>query len=1559
MSKVIKKLANIATHTIAGVVLAIILLVLAVALAFSLPRVQTFAAHKIVDYLSEYTNTRVDIRSISVENISSLVVEGLYIEDLRGDTLLWVDKASATIDRDALLAEGKLLPRNVRIQRGYLNMDTDAEGELNLDQIVSHYESLFPADTTKETAPFLLENLDVEELRYRLYDTNLAGRVPEGVIDYSDMELMIHSVHIGSIGVDGIVVTLKDITNLTAIDRSGAYLEKSSMSLLEVGDAVISFHNIDFRSGNTRLSLPYLILEGQDWKEYSDFNESIVLHLKTSGSSLDPSTAGLFVHELGAYQLEGSNIDGTFHGPVCDFVADLSALLYDTEVEVSGSVTHIAHPADMSATLELAIHTTPAKVENIYRRVVGSDLPAEALEWLSKVDTLALSGEVVAEPNIVKPDMLIATNMGRLAVEGTLGYGERVSYTGTIGTSDLEVGRLLGMKELGKVDLTLDGSVAVESGRIESSVAGSVENLYWKDYNYAGVGFEALLKDDYLTVVASSDDPNINFSAEAGGALIPSDTAEYTLVLNLARANLSTIGLADSERQAWLSGSVEASLTGRSIDDMVGRAMINNLTFANAADTLSTELVNISLAGGASNKSFTLQSSVMDVEYHSSAPYAEVVEYLGQKLPAALPLGKKEQAATKEGDDNNSNDSNSTPHRGRLYTAHDYSAARIHILDGEHLAGVLAEGANIAPDTSLALEFSPSVEEFGLQMSSDYVALGDAVISELRIGADGAGQQINLRAECEELIAMGADIPEVTIVASSSEGRDVSLDVRFSNYEAALSGRLMVEAEIEQNSRGEVEATATLHDSHLLSPSQRWELHSDNIVYTPSSIAINNFAIDNGAGGLRINGEIADTATTPLQISLTDVAMGEWISLFAPNLNLEGTVDGLVELHSALDAPYGKGELHLSSLSLDEMEIDPLGLNVEIPQRSTQIAMTISNTNLNSTLATGTYDYTSGAYRANVETEEFELALLTPLLSGVADNLKGVVDINLDIAGQKEKLDIDGTVEATGLSTRVDFTGATYSTERLSLNFNNNRGTIAPIRLEDKEGGWAEVEGYVDLNSLSNVGYGLSLVPHNLVAIDLEEDIDAPFWGKVYASGALRLRSERQLTEITGAVTTGKGSVFNLPLKGNNDFAGADFVTFVDHSERVVVDTTHLVVRKKSELRKRNHNSKPAGNTTMDVMLGVDTDTQLRILIDPATDNVIEAKGVADLGVIYDSRKNDLAIRGDYQISEGVYNFNFQNIITKQFTINPGSYLRWNGSPLGANIDVGATYRLKTSLAPLLGTESTASRASTPVECIVNLTGSLEQVDVSFGINVPNANTEYQSILSSYFSSQEMMATQFVYLLALGNFYSDSASTQTNTAGAAGTAIGLDFLAGQVSKLVSNDAYKFNLKYKAIDDTSSSYSIDFQTEIIDDRLLLELEANVDTGDYYQSINGDANQLSGGGAITLLLDDSGDFYLKGFSRTIDRFDENQGLQENGVGLYFKRSFNRFDDLWRKKRERRKVEKESPKPQESKKIGNFVANLKENYLKYSAANGKGVTQTDAAQPDEEAATHVANE
>ena len=48
-------------------------------------------------------------------------------------------------------------------------------------------------------------------------------------------------------------------------------------------------------------------------------------------------------------------------------------------------------------------------------------------------------------------------------------------------------------------------------------------------------------------------------------------------------------------------------------------------------------------------------------------------------------------------------------------------------------------------------------------------------------------------------------------------------------------------------------------------------------------------------------------------------------------------------------------------------------------------------------------------------------------------------------------------------------------------------------------------------------------------------------------------------------------------------------------------------------------------------------------------------------------------------------------------------------------------------------------------------------------------------------------------------------------------------------------------------------------------------------------------------MTWLLDRAGTLRLKGFTHTIDRFDENQGLQETGIGIYFKEDFNNAKDL----------------------------------------------------------------
>ena len=1500
MSKVIKKIANLLLHTLSGVVLVAILLILGVALAFSLPRVQTFAAQEATKWLQERSGVTITVGAISLEHITYLTAKDLYVEDLKGDTLLWARHASGLIDRNALLNEGRFIPSNVKVKDAKFYLMTYADRSNNVDLLVRHFENLFPTDTTKAGSTFAIKNASAENLRFRLYDERLAGLTPPTAIDYSDMDIVVKSADFGEIKIIGPDILLSDIDNFTAIDKSGAELHDSSIGSLFVAEGLLDFREIDFLSGESHLQLPFLTLSSPVWEDYSKFNDRVTLNLQVKNSTIFPDDAGKWVAELGYYGLLGNGIDGLFKGKVNDFVTNVTGSFYDTDVVAAAEVKDITRPDRMTANVDLDFAATPDKVRAIYRGVLGTEMPEEIDEWVSKFDTLSLGGQAQLVPNKVTTDMHLATDLGNVTVCGTVGFGsEGGSFDGDIRSEGVDVGKLLAIGELGKANFTVDGNVSLVGGKPQGEVDARIGKLNLKGYDFEDIALQASLTDSLLKATAISKDKNALLFAEGEGDL-RGEEPEYNLLLILERVDFGAMGFTKDESTSWLSGNVEASLTGRTLDDMTGRAMINDLVYASAADTLSTELVNISLAGGAESKSFSLYSPIVDVEYRSSAPYKSVVDYLTKTLPSQLPLAKNTSSAPSSSEEQSLG--------AMLYSANDYTAVALSIKEGEALAAVLYPTANIAPDSSVSVEFSPAAQEFSLIAESAYFAVEDVMVSELSISAGGAGSTLNLSAECDELLVGALSVPDVSIQAGAGEGGAVSASLYFSNVDSALSGRLSVDGKLTRNEKDYVLATASILDSYIISPSHRWDITAKEIGYNSESMTIDGFSAECENGGIYINGEVAESSRTPLNLSLKNVSLGEWVSLLTDLKSLEGRIDGDVTLYSALRSPFGEATLSLSGLSAEGVKIDPVALDVEIPRRSTTAEISLRNTILNTTLASATYDYRKGDYKAAVTAEGLDLSLLNPLFAGIASGVGGTGNIDLDLSGKKNTLNIDGAVTINNLTAKLELTGASYSADRLTIKFDDNRGLLSPVQLTDGAGGWADVEGYVDLQRLSDVGFGISLIPHNLTVIDLPAGEENPFYGKVYASGGVRLTSQSGKTDISGAVTTGAGSVFNLPLTGNTDFAGADFVTFVDRSAMVQSSTSaQMLARRKSELRKKTR-AALVGGTSLDVMLNVGTNTLLRIIIDPATDNVIEARGTADLGITFDERKNEFAIRGDYEISEGVYNFNFQNLITKQFIINPDSYIRWNGNPLDANINVGATYKLKTSLAPLLGGDSSASRASTPVECIVDLTGSLSRVNVSFDINVPNANTEYQSILSSYFSSQEMMATQFVYLLALGNFYSDSTTEQTNTPGAASSAIGLDFLASQVSKLVSNEAYKFNLKYKAIDDTSSSYSLDFETEIIDDRLLLELEANVDTGDYYKLGNENGNQLSGGGAITLLLDNSGDFYLKGFSRTIDRFDENQGLQENGVGLYYKRSFNRLSDLWRKKKEKAREDSE---------------------------------------------------
>ena len=134
-----------------------------------------------------------------------------------------------------------------------------------------------------------------------------------------------------------------------------------------------------------------------------------------------------------------------------------------------------------------------------------------------------------------------------------------------------------------------------------------------------------------------------------------------------------------------------------------------------------------------------------------------------------------------------------------------------------------------------------------------------------------------------------------------------------------------------------------------------------------------------------------------------------------------------------------------------------------------------------------------------------------------------------------------------------------------------------------------------------------------------------------------------------------------------------------------------------------------------------------------------------------------------------------------------------------------------------------------------------------------------------------------------------------NLGAAASAATGFELLSNQLSNWLSTDDYNIVFRYRPKSELSGDeVDFGFSKSLINNRLFVEVEGNYML-DNSQAVNKQMSNFMGEAYVTWLIDRAGTLKLKGFTQTIDRFDENQGLQETGIGIYYKEDFNNLKDL----------------------------------------------------------------
>ncbi|WP_298063589.1 translocation/assembly module TamB domain-containing protein, partial [uncultured Rikenella sp.] len=545
---------------------------------------------------------------------------------------------------------------------------------------------------------------------------------------------------------------------------------------------------------------------------------------------------------------------------------------------------------------------------------------------------------------------------------------------------------------------------------------------------------------------------------------------------------------------------------------------------------------------------------------------------------------------------------------------------------------------------------------------------------------------------------------------------------------------------------------------------------------------------------------------------------------------------------------------------------------------------------------TGVYDSGRKRYRVDCDFPRFDMHLLEPLLSGILVDTRGTARTKLVVTGGPEGGPVlNGTIDVDRYEATVAYTRARYTLAG-PVTVRNNRFELPPVPVSDGNGGGGTISAWLDSEYFRHLRYGVKVDFRDFLCLNTTAGDNADFYGHIYGTGAFSVSGDDAETALDVRAETARSSTFVLPLSDVSTISEADFITFA-RPEREQSPADRVESFRRRLHRPRRQRTKSELNVSLN--LSVLPNTECQIVMDPRLGDAIKGRGNGRFRMNIVPDREVFTMDGQYDISEGTYLFTLYGVLAnKYFVIQPGSWIQWTGDPADPLVNVDAVYRVRTSLRPLLGNAQGggAGNGNVNVNCGIHLTEHLFNPTIQLSITAPGADPETKNLLRNLLNTEEATTMQFAYLMLSNSFMPDDQTNAIGTmSGSLAGIAGMEFLSNQISNLISGSNYNIRFGYRPSSDlTSEEVTFDVGADIIANKLSVEVGGNYDVGQRgaYQVTN---NPLSVDGYVTWVLNKSGSLKVKGFTRTIDRFDESQGLQDNGVGVYYRQEFQSWKDL----------------------------------------------------------------
>ena len=1454
----------------------------------------------VADELSEVLKTKVVIGRINMGLLNRIIIDDVLLDDQSGQEMLKVTRLSAKFDIVPFF-KGKISISSVQLFGFNINLrketpDTPPNFKFVLDAFASK-------DTVKKESSLDLRINSILIRRGRMSYHVLSEEETPGKFNAKHIQLqnIIANISLKALSKDSVNLGIKRLS----LDEkmSGFSLKKMSLKLV-ANNKQTSIDNFAIELPETSLKMDTIHLVYDSLQAFEHFAEEVHFSFRTLPSQITLKDISPFVPVLSHFK-EPITLDMEVKGTVDQLnCSHLEIVSEEQQFRLRGDVSlqDLSHPQDAYVYGTLSELSANTRGVGFLVRNLNPDYNGVP-PILERLGNISFRGEISGYFTDLVTYGQLRTSLGDVKTDLKLSADKSkglFAYSGAVKTTDFKLGELLANEQLGEITFNLDvHGRHITNQRPTVELKGLIASIDYSRYRYENITLDGEYKRGGFNGKVALDDPNGSVYLN-GDVNVTSKVPTFNFLAVVHKVRPHDLNLTTKYADAEFSLKLRANFTGGSIEEMIGEINVDSLEFTAPDKEYFMKNMNIRATKKNDENQLKLTSEFLTADVEGKFQYhtlpASILNIMRKYIPSLILLPKKE------------------------FETHNNFQFDIHIYNTDILSTIFDIPLTIYTHSTLKGYFNDPLQRLRvegyfprLQYKNNFIESGMVLCENPADHIRALVRMTNLKKKGAVNLSLDAQAKDDNVSTTLNWGNNAA--VTYSGQLAAVAKFLRTEGE-----KPLLKATVDVKPTDVILNDTLWKIHPSQVVVDSGKVDVNNFYFSHQDRYVRINGRLSDNPEDSVKVDLKDINISD-------DVNFEGDATGTAYACGVLKKPVMNTRLFIKNFSLNQGRLGDLNIYGEWDNENREIRLDafIQDIAPSPSRVTGIiYPLKpESGLDLNIEANELNLKFLEFYMKSIAQDIKGRGTGKVHFYGKFKGLNLDGAV-MTDASMNFDILNTHFAIKDTihlapgGLTFNN-------IHISDMEGHTGKLNGYLHYKHFKNLNYRFEIQADNMLVMNTKESADMPFYGTVYGTGNVMLSGNAaQGLEVNAAMTTNRNTTFTYINGSVASATSNQFIKFVDKTPRRTIQDSVQIISYYDQIQQKRQAETEEQKTDIRLNILVDAtpDATMRIIMDPVAGDYISGKGTGNIRTEF-YNKGDVKMFGNYRINQGVYKFSLQEVIRKDFLIKDGSTITFNGAPLDANMDIQASYTVNSaSLNDLMpDASSIIQQPNVRVNCIMNLSGMLVRPTIKLGIELPNERDEVQTLVRNYISTEEQMNMQILYLLGIGKFYTEDARNNNQNSNVMSSVLS-STLSGQLNNALSQVFETNNWNIGTNLSTGDKGWTDMEVEgilsgqLLNNRLLIN-------GNFGYRDNPMANtNFVGDFEAEWLINRSGDIRLKAYNETNDRYYTKTNLTTQGVGIMYKKDFNKWSDLFfwnkwkiRNKREREKSEKDGQQPTDS--------------------------------------------